>query len=49
MSAKAKLDVAVHPSGERWQVDNTAAASTGLIEQLRALAPQRVVLEATGS
>ena len=48
MSASAKLDVAVQPSGERWQVDNSAAASVGLIEQLRALAPERVVLEASG-
>ena len=23
---KAKLDIAVHPSGERWQVDNNAAS-----------------------
>ena len=41
---KAKLDVAV----QRWQVDNDVAGTAALIERLRALTPERIVLEATG-
>jgi transposase len=46
--SKAKLDIAVDPSGERWQVDNNAAGSAVLAERLHVLAPERIVLEATG-
>jgi transposase len=46
--SKATLDVAVVPSGSQWQVANTASAIATLVEQLRALAPVRIVLEATG-
>jgi transposase len=46
--SKAKLDVAVHPSGERWQVDNNAAGVASLAERLRTYTPERIVLEATG-
>jgi transposase len=46
--SKAKLDIAVHPSGERWQIDNNAAGVASLVEQLRTYTPERIVLEATG-
>jgi transposase len=46
--AKAWLDVAVRPSGAHWRVANTEAELPALVEQLRTLAPQLVVLEATG-
>lgn len=46
--SKAKLDVAVHPSSERWQIDNSGVGVAALIEQLRARRVDRIVLEATG-
>src|SRR5437870_5405245 len=46
--AKATLDCAVVPTGETWQVPNEYAAFAALIARLRALAPERIVLEATG-
>ena len=46
--AKATLDVQVRPSDERWTVANDEAGIRTLVEQLRAVAPQQVVLEATG-
>jgi transposase len=46
--AKATLDLAVRPTGETWQVPNEDAALPALVVRLRALAPTRVVLEATG-
>jgi transposase len=46
--AKGWLDVAVRPSGEHWRVANTAAELLTLVERLRTLAPQLIVLEATG-
>jgi len=46
--SKRVLDIAVVPSRATWQVDNTEAGIDALVEQLRALAPERVVLEATG-
>jgi transposase len=42
------LDIAVHPSGAHWQVDNSDAGAATLAEQLRAYTPERIVLEATG-
>jgi transposase len=42
------LDVAVRPSGERWQVANDATGITELVPQLQALSPMLIVLEATG-
>ena len=45
--AKAHLDVAVE-GGKHWQVPNTEEGITGLVQQLRALCPTLVVLEATG-
>src|SRR6185312_15864351 len=46
--SKAGLDVAVRPSGTRWQVRNEAAGIDGLVQRCVALAPERIVLEATG-
>ena len=46
--ARDKLDLAVRPAGEQWQVANTAAGISALVPQLRALAPTLIVLEATG-
>ena len=46
--AKAQLDIAVRPSGERWAVPNDAGGVGTLVEQLRARHPTLIVLEATG-
>jgi transposase len=45
--SKDTLDVAVVPSGRQWQVSNHEAGIGDLVEQLRQLAPERIVLEAT--
>jgi transposase len=46
--SKAQLDVAHHPSGERQVVPHTEAGIAMLVEQLTALSPVCLVLEATG-
>jgi transposase len=46
--SKAELDVAVRPSGTRWQVHHDIAGIDALVERCQALAPERIVLEATG-
>jgi transposase len=46
--AKARLDVAVRPSGEAGQAPNDAAGVAALAARLAGLAPALVVLEATG-
>jgi transposase len=46
--SKASLDVAVQPTGAAWQVPYTNAHVEALVEQLAALAPERIVLEASG-
>src|SRR5690348_16319430 len=46
--AKAWLDVKVRPSGTQWRAVNREAAIPTLVEQVQALAPQLIVLEATG-
>jgi transposase len=46
--AKAQLDIAVRPSGERWAVPNDAGGVVTLVERLQALHPPLIVLEATG-
>src|SRR5437899_6014566 len=46
--AKAQLDVAVRPSGERWAVPNDAGGVGTLVERLQVLHPTLIVLEATG-
>lgn len=46
--AKAQLDIAVRPSGERWTVPNDADGVATLVAQGQALHPTLIVLEATG-
>jgi len=46
--AKAQLDIALRPSGERWAVTNDDAGIAALVTRLQAIAPQLIVLEATG-
>ena len=46
--AKAQLDIALRPSGERWAVPNDASGVTTLVDRLQALHPTLIVLEATG-
>ena len=46
--SKATLDLAVRPTGETWQVPNDDPAWPELVARVRALAPTRIVLEATG-
>lgn len=50
--AKARVAITVRPSGgptsEQWSSETTEAALPGLAARLQALAPTRIVLEATG-
>ena len=46
--AKAQLDIALRPSGERWTVPNDADGVVTLVERLQPLHPTLLVLEATG-
>ena len=46
--AKAQLDIALRPTGERWAVTNDDAGIAALVERLQALQPKLIVLEATG-
>ena len=46
--AKAQLDIALRPSGERWSVPNDTNGVTTLVERMQALQPTLIVLEATG-
>jgi transposase len=46
--SKAEFCVAIDPSGERWISATTPGAIDALVERLRAMTPQLVVLEATG-
>ena len=46
--AKAHLDVALRPTGERWTVPNEETSITALVARLQAVAPTLIVLEATG-
>lgn len=46
--SKARLDVHVHPRGEAYSVPNQPAEIKRLVQQLKALAPQLIVMEATG-
>jgi transposase len=47
--AKAQLDIALRPTGERGAVTNDDAGITALVTRLQEIAPQLIVLEATGS
>lgn len=46
--SKAVLDVSAYPSGKTWQVEYSAPGITALAEELAALGPAVVVVEATG-
>jgi len=46
--ARASLEIATRPTGERWQVGNDADGISALVARLRALQPVLIVLEATG-
>jgi len=46
--AKARLDLALEPSGEAWSVPNDAAGIQDLLSQIVPLGPTLIVLEATG-
>lgn len=46
--AKAQLDIALRPSGERWAVPNDPDGCMTLVERLQAVQPTLIVLEATG-
>src|SRR5436190_22711983 len=46
--SKVRLDVAVRPGGAAWQVANADGGMATLVAQGLGLAPDRVVLEATG-
>src|SRR5713226_3635888 len=46
--AKAQLDIALRPAGERWAVPNDASGIASLVDRLQALQPTLIVLEATG-
>jgi transposase len=46
--SKARLDVALRPSGEQWGSPNDEAGIAELVERMRPLAPALIVLDATG-
>ena len=46
--AKAQLDVAVRPSGDRWEVPHDVAGVRQMVSRLTALEPVMVLLEASG-
>ncbi len=46
--SKAHLDVAVRPTGDEWRSQNTETGVNEVVERLKKLAPDLVVLEATG-
>ena len=46
--AKAQLDIALRPSGERWAVPNDASGVATLVDRVQTLHPVLIVLEATG-
>src|SRR6266446_1213103 len=46
--AKAQLDIALRPSGERWAVTNDASGVATLVDRVQTLHPTLIVLEATG-
>jgi transposase len=46
--AKAQLERALRPTGERWTVTNDDAGMAALVARLQAVPPPLIVLEATG-
>ncbi|MGH2415143.1 MAG: IS110 family transposase, partial [Microcystaceae cyanobacterium] len=49
MSRKKRYYVHIRPSGESFQVKNTAEGISRLISQLQPVQPTRIILEATGA
>jgi transposase len=46
--AKAQLDIALRPTGDRWEVSNDETGIAALVVRLQAVQPMLIVLEATG-
>lgn len=46
--SKASLEVAVRPEGRRWSAANDESGIAGLVESLREVRPELIVVEATG-
>ena len=46
--SKRTLEIAVYPTGEQWTLAHDPAELPALVVRLQALAPTRIVLEATG-
>jgi transposase len=46
--AKDTLEIAVRPNNEQWSTKNRVEDFPALIEKLRQIAPERIILEATG-
>ena len=46
--AKAQVDVAVRPTGQRWSNSNDEPGIRELVSRLKTLEPAMVVLEASG-
>jgi transposase len=46
--AKAQLDIALRPTGERWALTNDEPGIAPLVARLQVLQPTLIVLEATG-
>jgi transposase len=46
--AKAQLDIALRPTGDRWAVSNDETGLATLVVRLHAVQPALIVLEATG-
>lgn len=46
--SKARLDVYVVPAGSRWQVGNDEEGVGLLVEEMKKVRPERIVLEASG-
>ena len=46
--SKARLDIAVRPTGAQWSEDNTLEGIHQLVEKLKSLQPSLIVMEATG-
>jgi transposase len=47
--AKAQLDMALRPTGERWAVAHDEAGIAALVARRQALLPTLMVLDATGA
>src|SRR3989442_182875 len=45
---KARLNIALRPSGQQWSVSHDGLGITRVVERLRTLQPTLVVLQATG-